>query len=58
MGLSKKNNWIEVFWRSSLQLKDPPSELPGEKALGQIGAAKVPEKYIDKNELRSTFEKT
>ena len=50
MGLSKKNNWIESS-ADQILLKDPPSDLPGEKALGQIGAAKVPEKYIDKNSL-------
>ncbi|WP_316507166.1 phenylalanine--tRNA ligase subunit alpha [Nitrosopumilus sp.] len=50
MGLAKKNNWIETTAEGIL-LKDSPSELPGEKVLGRIGAGKVPEKYVDKSEL-------
>ena len=50
MGLSKKNNWIEASG-DEISLNTTPSELPGEKVLNQIGAGKVPEKYIDRSNL-------
>ena len=50
MGLSKKNNWVEAS-SGQISLKNPPSELSGEKILSQIGSGKVSERNIDKNDL-------
>jgi len=50
MGLSRKNNWVEAS-TEQIFLKNFPSELPGEKALKQIGNNKLPQDKIDKNDL-------
>ena len=50
MGIAKKNNWIKSL-EDEIFLNDPPSEIPGEKALSQIGDGKVLEKYVNKNSL-------
>jgi phenylalanyl-tRNA synthetase alpha chain len=56
IGLARKNNWVEAL-SEQISLKNFPSELPGEKALSQIGAGKVPEKYIDKNDLSTLLKR-
>ena len=56
MGISKKNNWIKSS-EDKIYIQDSPSEVPGEKALSQIGAGKVPEKYVDKNSLIPLLER-
>ncbi len=50
MGLARKNNWVEASSEQIL-LKNPPSELLGEKSLKQIGDKKIPLDKIDKSDL-------
>ena len=56
MGLSRKNNWIETSG-DKVSIKNPPSELPGEKTLKLIGSSKLPETDIDQNDLSSLLKR-
>ena len=50
MGLSRKNNWVE-FSSDEISIKNPPSELPGEKTLKLIGNGKLSKDKIDSTDL-------
>lgn len=50
MGLARKNNWVEAT-SDEISLKNPPSVLPGEKSLKQIGEKKLPVDELDKDDL-------
>ena len=50
MGLSKKNNWIEISG-DQISLKESPSHLPGEKTLKLIAMGERSEQDIDKDDL-------
>ncbi|MFQ5497529.1 MAG: phenylalanine--tRNA ligase subunit alpha [Nitrosopumilus sp.] len=50
MGLARKNDWIETSSKE-IRLKNPPTDLPGEKTLKQIASNKLPESKLDKNDL-------
>ncbi|AFS81478.1 phenylalanyl-tRNA synthetase subunit alpha [Candidatus Nitrosopumilus koreensis AR1] len=50
MGLARKNNWVEAT-SDEISLKNPPSVLPGEKSLKQIGEKKLPVDELNKDDL-------
>lgn len=50
MGLARKNNWIEVSL-DEISIKNPPSELLGEKTLKLIGNEKLSKDKIDGDDL-------
>ena len=50
MGLARKNNWVEST-SDQISLGNPPSELPGEKILKQIGNEKISKAKINEDEL-------
>ena len=50
IGMARKNNWIDTSG-SIISLKDPPSELPGEKSLIIIGKEKVPVDRLSRDDL-------
>ena len=50
MGLSRKNNWVEVS-SDEISIKNPPSDLPGEKTLKLIGNEKLSKDKIDSIDL-------
>ena len=50
MGLSKKNNWIEIV-SDQISLKNYPSVILGEKTLRLLGKYKTPKKNIDETEI-------
>ncbi len=50
MGLARKNNWIEVLL-DEISIKNPPSELLGEKTLKLIGNEKLSKDKIDGDDL-------
>jgi len=50
IGLARKNNWVRSS-SEEITLLDCPPELPGEKALKQIGTSKIPLNEIDENDL-------
>jgi len=52
MGLARKNNWVETS-SENVSIKNPPLELPGEKALKQIGEKRLPKAEINNNDLSS-----
>ncbi|MGB0855640.1 MAG: phenylalanine--tRNA ligase subunit alpha [Nitrosopumilus sp.] len=56
MGLSKKNNWIEIS-TNQISLKELPSILPGEKTLKLINMDKRSERDIDKNDLMTLLKR-
>ena len=56
IGLSRKNNWIEASG-DKVSIKNPPSELPGEKTLKLIGSGKLSETDIDQNDLSSLLKR-
>ena len=56
MGLSKKNNWIEIS-ANQISLKEFPSLLPGEKTLKLINMDKRSERDIDKNDLMTLLKR-
>lgn len=50
MGLARKNSWVEAT-SDEISLKNPPSVLPGEKSLKQIGDKKLSLDELDKDDL-------
>ena len=56
IGLARKNNWIETS-SENVSIKNFPLELPGEKALNQIGEKKLPKDEIDNNDLSSLLKR-
>jgi phenylalanyl-tRNA synthetase alpha chain len=50
MGLARKNNWVDAT-SDELSIKNPPSELPGEKTLRLIGNEKLSGDKLDTNDL-------
>ena len=50
MGLARKNNWIEVSL-DEISIKNPPSELLGEKTIKLIGNEKLSKDKIDGDDL-------
>ena len=50
MGLSRKNNWVEAT-ADQISIKNPPSVLPGEKTLKQIGDGSFSQDQSEKNDL-------
>ncbi|KAF6245685.1 phenylalanine--tRNA ligase subunit alpha [Nitrosopumilus sp. b2] len=50
MGLARKNNWVETT-SDNVSLKSPPSVLPGEKTLKQIGEQKLDVNQLDSDDL-------
>jgi len=50
MGLSRKNNWVEST-ADQISIKNPPSVLPGEKTLKQIGDGSLSQDQSEKNDL-------
>ena len=56
MGLSRKNSWIESSG-DKISIKNPPSELPGEKTLKLIGSGKLHDRDIDQNDLSSLLKR-
>ncbi len=50
IGISRKNNWVEAT-SEQISVKNPPSLLPGEKTLKQIGTNTFSQEQIDKNDL-------
>ncbi len=52
IGLAKKNDWI-TFVDNKISLKNPPSNIPGEKTLEQIGDGQILSEKIDQIDLKS-----
>ena len=50
MGLARKNNWVEAS-SDQISIKNPPSDLPGEKTLKLIGNKKLSKDKIDSVDL-------
>jgi len=50
MGLARKNNWVEAS-SDQISIKNPPSELPGEKTLKLVGNEKISKDKLDDADL-------
>ena len=50
IGISRKNNWVDAT-SEQISVKNPPSLLPGEKTLKQIGTNTFSQEQIDKSDL-------
>ena len=56
MGLARKNNWVEAT-SDQISIKNPPSELPGEKTLKLIGNEKLSKDKLDATDLSSLLKR-
>lgn len=52
MGIAKKNNWIETI-NNTITLKNPPTEIPEENIIRQIGHKRISVESIPPKELES-----
>ncbi|QLH03452.1 phenylalanine--tRNA ligase subunit alpha [Nitrosopumilus cobalaminigenes] len=56
MGLARKNNWVEAS-NDQINLKNSPSELPGEKTLKLIGNGKLSKDKVDVDDLSTLLKR-